>query len=274
MTKPSTSKSEDTTQKPPEAAEILNTSVPNVNKDEQQTVTRNDMATQWEAETIPNEWEAVVPTLVLPKDDQGSLNLNDQASKSEKTKKVDLFAISKEMPEDLGGQYVHFSDKRDMTRPSLTLVSEYLQTRKLRLREPEPPSVYKKSDDISSLRQTILRTRTTKTEGRCYDMCCVCDEQVIPVPSWHAARSCEFCANQTCHNKSLTSKQFTSVTKSQINKIFSSIRPLKVSDVEPSPVLRSTSPFRRNKVAQKFCKQFKKISCFNHLYIMHRDHQP
>ncbi|CAB3220960.1 unnamed protein product [Arctia plantaginis] len=255
LTKPTTSKSEDATQKPPEAFEILNASITNVNKDESQTVTRNDMATQWEAERTPNEWEAVVPTLELPKDDQGSSNQDDQVSKSDKSKKVDLFAVSKEMPTDLGGQHVHISNKRNMTRPSLTLVSEYLQTRKLRLREPEPANIHKKSDDISSLKQTILRTRTAKAEGRCYDMCCVCDDQVIPVPSWHAARSCEFCANQTCHNKSLAySKQFTSVTNSQINKIFSSIRPLKESRVGPSPVLRSTSPFRRNKVSQKFCK--------------------
>lgn len=215
------------------------------------------MATQWDSETLPNEWEPAVPVLTLPKDDQASLKGDDKTeSKSDKSGRLDLFALSKEMPTDLRGRHVNVSrdESRDTVRPSLTLVSEYLQSRKLRLREADPVNTKKRSEDISSLKQTILRTRTNKVEGSPFNVCQVLDEQIVPVPSWRPEATCEFCAPAVTQKSQIHCKQFQSVTNSQINRIFSSIRPVRQSEVMPSPVLRSTSPFRRNKVCHRFSK--------------------
>ncbi|XP_075981765.1 uncharacterized protein LOC142980269 isoform X2 [Anticarsia gemmatalis] len=253
LSKSTTSKvSDDTTQKAVSSTEVGKESTKDgdSNKIEQDNITKNDMATQWEVETMPNEWEPAVPALVLPKDDIISLKDDDNV---EKSKRLDLFALSKEMPSDLRGRHVVVSETRESVRPSLTLVSEYLQSRKLRLRETDPPTTNRRqTDDIHNLKQTILRTRSSKNEGSPFSVCHVLDEQVIPMPSWHAERGCEFCAQSINKQKSsVQARQFKSVTNSQINRIFSSITPEKKPAVVPSPVLRTTSPFRRNKMCQR-----------------------
>uniref|UniRef100_A0A2A4J4W3 Uncharacterized protein n=1 Tax=Heliothis virescens TaxID=7102 RepID=A0A2A4J4W3_HELVI len=123
------------------------------------------MATQWDMDSMPHEWEPAVPALSLPTDKDTAKDYEVYGSKSDKNKRLDLFALSKEMPSSLRGQQSHEHKEREPGRPSLTIVSEYLQNRKLRLRENEPASVSKKStDDMQSLKQTIQRTRSSKPE--------------------------------------------------------------------------------------------------------------
>lgn len=218
----------------------------------------SDMATQWDSEELPNEWEPNIPALLLPRDDKESGKDSNivAESKSDKSKRLDLFALSAEMPSSLRGGLPAVPEDRPSIRPSLNLVSEYLQSRALRLRETDTTGSSKKqSDDLQNIKQTILRSRSSKIEGTIpiNAVCHVVDEQVIPVPSWQAESNCEFCSHSiTHHNQANKCRQFT-VTNSQINEIFSSIRPIE-RDWQPSPIVRGTSPFRRNKVTPKSSK--------------------
>ncbi|XP_026726363.1 uncharacterized protein LOC113492863 isoform X3 [Trichoplusia ni] len=234
------------TKEPSKDAEKLNT--------EAESVKTSDMATQWDQEAIPPEWEPAVPALSLPTDKDSSPREEENATSKTDKKRLDLFALSKEMPSSLRGKHTHEARPRETNRPSLTLVSEYLQSRKLRLRENDTVITNKKPvDDIQSLKQTILHTRSTKAEGSNFNVCHVLDEQVIPVPSWRAEVACEFCSHSVnYHATPIHSRQIQNVTNSQINQIFSSIRPVsRQPPLLPSPVLRGTSPFRRSKVSQK-----------------------
>ncbi|CAH2990253.1 unnamed protein product [Chilo suppressalis] len=219
---------------------------------------KNDMATQWDCEELPNEWESNIPLLSLPKDDRESLkeSNNIPGSRSEKKKKLDLFALSSEMPSSLRGGLDNVSEERTYVKPSLTMVSEYLQSRALRLREPDLIKKDTVGEDLQSLKRTILNTRSSKHEGSTIyqNVCKVLDEQVIPVPSWHAESTCKFCSHHMSHhsNNYRKYKQFA-VTNSEINNIFSSIRP-KTRDIQPNPVLRSCSPFRRNKISHRISR--------------------
>lgn len=260
MSKSSSTKvSDDTSQKPVSSSELAN--IKEGNKDDEKSNTEpevvktSDMATQWDMENMPNEWEPAVPALSLPTDKDTAKSEDNPGTKADKNR-LDLFALSKEMPSSLRGKHTHATKEREPGRPSLTLVSEYLQSRKLRLRETETANTNKKSsDDMHSIKQTILRSRTSKPEGSPINVCHVLDEQVIPVPAWRAERTCQFCTRGVYYHTPVPSRQFKSVTNSQINQIFSSIRPVRQSDLLPSPVLRGTSPFRRSKVGPRICKQ-------------------
>ncbi|CAG9782787.1 unnamed protein product [Diatraea saccharalis] len=222
-----------------------------------QKLNKNDMGTQWDSEEVPNEWEPNIPLLSLPKDDRESLkeSNNIPESKSERSKRIDLFALSSEMPSSLRGGLINVSEERTNVRPSLTMVTEYLQNRALRLRETCPKKMPVVGDDLESLKQTILRTRSSKLEGSTTkNVCHVLNEQVIPVPSWHAESICELCSHHISHHNNYNRcKQFT-VSNSEINEIFSSIQP-KNMDVQPNPILRGSSPFRRNKDYQRIYKK-------------------
>lgn len=253
MAKPSTSKlTEETDQGTNTGAES------NAKDAEASKLTKNDMATQWDFEELPNEWEPNIPTLSLPKDDKESLKDSNNAveSKSDKSKRLDLFALSAEMPSSLRGGVTNAPEERPAVKPSVTMVTEYLQNRALRLRETDTTGSSKRqSDDLQNLKQTILRSRSSRIEGNLpsSSVCHVLDEQVIPVPAWQAESNCEFCCHSILHHKqSYRCRQFT-VTNSQINEIFSSIRPAN-REIQPSPVVRGSSPFRRNKVCPRYCK--------------------
>ncbi|CAH2990250.1 unnamed protein product [Chilo suppressalis] len=129
---------------------------------------KNDMATQWDCEELPNEWESNIPLLSLPKDDRESLkeSNNIPGSRSEKKKKLDLFALSSEMPSSLRGGLDNVSEERTYVKPSLTMVSEYLQSRALRLREPDLIKKDTVGEDLQSLKRTILNTRSSKHEAK------------------------------------------------------------------------------------------------------------
>lgn len=255
-------------------------------------VARSDMATQWDLDEMPNEWEPNIPTLSLPKDDDNAKesNNNNVDSKSDKSKRLDLFAVSEEMPSSLRGGLTN-GEERVPVKSSLTLVSEYLQNRDLRLRETDTTRTNKKTEDIQSLKQTILRTRTSK-EGivnACrgtVDACRVHDREMVPVPSWHAEyNTCGFCTgNVTLHNNYDKSLETTAMRKlnthsnslrpkstflnmpktssspiksaycSMRNTTLGAVTPVR-ADVLPSPVLRGTSPFRRAKISSGSCKQ-------------------
>jgi hypothetical protein len=211
------------------------------------------MATQWDFEHVPNEWEPNIPTLSLPKDDRESVKdiNNAPESKSDKSKRLDLFALSSEMPSSLRGGTSNAAEERPVVKPSLTMVSEYLQARSLRLRESDTSAPSKKQEDnLRSIKQTIMRTRSSKLEGIASNVCHVLDEQVIPMPSWQAESKCEFCFPSHNHHNVGKCSQYD--TNPQINEIFSSVRHAQ-GDLHPRPVLRGCSPFRRNKVYHRFC---------------------
>ncbi|CAG9576088.1 unnamed protein product [Danaus chrysippus] len=143
---------------------------------------KNDMGTQWQSEDLPNEWETV-PALSLPKED----SVKDLIDKTNKSKRPNLFALSDEMPSSLRGGLSSVTEEPAPLKPSLTLITDYLQNRNLRLRQPEPSCSRKSNEDLQSIRQTILRTRASRTNGSVLDSVCrVLDDQVIPVPSWQA----------------------------------------------------------------------------------------
>lgn len=215
------------------------------------------MATQWDFEEVPNEWEPHIPKLSLPKDDRDSIkesNSRTTDNKGERNKRINLFALSSEMPSSLRGGLSSVPEEQAPSKSSLTLVSEYLQNRGMRLREFNAPSTSKKpAEDLSSIKQTIMRTRASKEGSMFNNVCHVADVQVVPVPSWQAEVNCGHCPHSNHRHCPAESKQFKSVTNSQINKIFSSIRPLQ-RDLHPSPVLRGSSPFRRSKVCHANCR--------------------
>ncbi|XP_050665551.1 uncharacterized protein LOC126965837 isoform X2 [Leptidea sinapis] len=162
---------------------------------------KNDIATQWEAEELPKDWEPNVPSLSIPKDDKESQRISENDTEiSNKSKRMNLFALSDEMPASLRGSYSNIPLDTHY-KPTTTVISEYLQSRQLRLRESEPESIKKPSDDLQSIKQTILRTRASKVDGN--SICHVLDEQVIPVPAWRASNSYNVpcrCQTKYCNN--------------------------------------------------------------------------
>lgn len=227
--------------------------VPNSNKDSNggdgSEVKCNDMATQWDLE--PNEWEPNIPELSLPKDDKDSVKEtnNNVESRSDKSKRLDLFALSDEMPSSLRGGLS--TQERVHVKPSLTLVSEYLQSRGLRLREPDIAESSKKSiDELHRLKNTILRTRASKEGTAC--VCQVHDEEMVPVPTWRAEYNCKFCSN--CIPQQHQFRQTRTCSSMHVNNVFSSVTPLH-PDLLPSPVLRGKTLLRRNRIPLKSCKK-------------------
>lgn len=172
------------------ASNFENVNDKNENKDSQKSnldVTKTDMATQWDSGEVPNEWVPNVPELLLPKESAAD-EIVENTEKSDKNKRPNLFALSDEMPSSLRGGLSSVPEQLAPLKSSLTLVSEYLQNRNLRLRQFEP--IKKPSDDLQSIKQTILRTRASRTDGSVFDSIChVLDEQVIPVPSWQAEKN-------------------------------------------------------------------------------------
>ncbi|OWR47030.1 hypothetical protein KGM_208728 [Danaus plexippus plexippus] len=156
--------------------------IPVKDNDENTETVKNDMGTQWQSEDLPNEWESV-PVLSLPKED----SVKDLIDNPNKSKRPNLFALSDEMPSSLRGGLTSVTEEPAPLKPSLTLITDYLQNRNLRLRQPEPSCSKKSTEDLQSIRQTILRTRASRANGSVLDtVCCVLDDQVIPVPSWQA----------------------------------------------------------------------------------------
>ncbi|KAI5642317.1 hypothetical protein NE865_05679 [Phthorimaea operculella] len=232
----------------------------------QEEVVTNDMATQWSPDPMPNEWEPVIPTLSLPKDDkEPSVKTPENPSK-----RSNLFALSDEMPMSLrGGQTNEPVDNASIFKPSL-IVSDYIQNRDLRLREfDSKPSSKRSTGDLHKIKQTILRTRSAKAEGSVLNPVQVADGQVVPVPSWQAETNCDSCCNDFIHPSQvinqisnnhhehcIQSSQYKTISNSQINSFFSSIRYNKLDwsarhkpELQPTPVLRGTSPFKRSKVS-------------------------
>ncbi|XP_046969716.1 serine-rich adhesin for platelets-like isoform X2 [Vanessa cardui] len=121
-------------------------------------VSKADMATQWEFEELPNEWEPNIPALSLPKDETVV-----DTDKSDKNKRPNLFALSDEMPSSLRGGLSSVPEETVPLKTTLNLVSDYLQNRNLRLRQFEP--FRKPTDDLQSIKQTILRTRASRADG-------------------------------------------------------------------------------------------------------------
>lgn len=237
------------------------------NKIKDADIERSDMATQWELDEMPQEWEPNIPTLSLPKDDSSSVKeSNNVDSKSDKTKKLDLFALSDEMPSSLRGNLIN-QEAKGPVKSSLTLVSEYLQNRDLRLREPNLARTNKNKEDFQSLKQTILRTRTSK-EG---NSCVVHDGEIVPVPSWQAEHTCGFCTHNTIlyknYDKSFKTSNIMELnrnssfrpksTHSNLPQNNSNLKTCKLGSVKPShkilpsPVLRSSSPFKRTKTGSR-----------------------
>ncbi|CAK1548638.1 unnamed protein product [Leptosia nina] len=118
---------------------------------------KNDMGTQWHGEELSQDSSTIVPKLLLPEDDNNKLKENEKGD----SKRINLFALSDEMPSSLRGGNTMLSNNVPQQKSSLTLVSEYLQTRNLRLRETEPIAT-KKSDDLQSLKETILEVEVQR----------------------------------------------------------------------------------------------------------------
>ncbi|CAH0722852.1 unnamed protein product, partial [Brenthis ino] len=133
----------------------------NKETDNNSSKAKADMGTQWECDELLNEWEHNVPALSLPKEDNVKDTVNEN-EKSDKNKKLDLFALSDEMPSSLRGGLTNVPEDIVPMKPSLSLVSEYLQNRNLKLRQPELNK--KPAEDLQSIKQTILRTRSSKAD--------------------------------------------------------------------------------------------------------------
>lgn len=209
-----------------------------------------DMSTQWDCE--PNEWEPNIPGLLLAQDDKDSVHSvketnNNIESKSDKNKQLDLFALSEDMPSSLRGGRSPQEEKVEPLQPSLTLVSEYLQTRTNRLRELQNFGKKKNSEELDSIKQTILRTRAAKAGTAC--LCQVHDEEIMPVPSWEA--------EDKCHVRSYALHEYLKPSRTccyMHMNIFSPSKPLQTDSI-PSPVLRGCTPFRRNRLSLRSCKK-------------------
>lgn len=222
-----------------------------------------EMATQWNFDSVPHEWEPHIPVLSFHKENSDSAKGTSGQNMEEPKRRPNLFAVSEEMPSSLRGGITN-QDATSSYKSSLNLVSEYLQNRELRLREHDTVTVNKKPDDLQSIKQTLQKTRTATIEG---SYCHVADVQLVPVPSWQPENR-GFCShNISCHKQSSKCSNYsktpqTSAFKNRAMKqIFSSrhVQP----DLNPSPVLRGSSPFRRCKVGPRHCKQ----SCLRrHLY--------
>lgn len=238
-------------------------SVEQLEDTEKPVILTNDMATQWNFDTVPQEWEPHIPVLSFPKEKGDSAKETAQ-NEEELYRRPNLFAVSNEMPSSLRGGHTNKETTCSSYKPTLNLVSEYLQNRELRLREYDTVIPNKKSDDLQSIKQTLQKTRTAVTEG---SYCHVADIQLVPVPSWEP-ESCGFCShNVSCHKQpSKSSHQSKNpdsrAFKSRVMKEIFSSRPIQ-PDLAPSPVLRGSSPFRRCKFGPRRCK----LNCLrNHLH--------
>lgn len=220
------------------------------------------MATQWNFDSVPQEWEPHIPLLSFHKENSDKVKETPAQNVEEIRRRPNLFAVSDEMPSSLRGGFPH-QDATSSYKPSLNLISEYLQNRELRLREPDTVTVTKKPDDLQSIKQTLQKTRTAAIEG---SYCHVADVQLVPVPSWQPEIG--FCShNVSCHKHSSKCSNYSKTPKTRdfkervMKQIFSSRH--NQPDLNPSPVLRGSSPFRRCKVGQIHCKQ---NSLRRHLY--------
>ncbi|CAG4921625.1 unnamed protein product [Colias eurytheme] len=134
-------------------------------KDSNETnIAKNDMGTQWEGDELVNEWAPCVPALSLPNDKDSLKDSGHDREKSDHNKRINLFALSDEMPSSLRGGPSSTAMNIPPQKPSMTLISEYLQSRSLRLRENEPVSSTKKTDDLQSIKQTILKSRSSRPD--------------------------------------------------------------------------------------------------------------
>lgn len=226
-----------------------------VDDKEEPVILTNEMATQWNFDSVPQEWEPHIPVLSFPKESGDSANETSPQYVEEAIRRPNLFAVSEEMPSNLCGGRTN-QDTTSSYKPSLNLVSEYLQNRDLRLREHDTVTANKKPDDLQTIKQTIQKTRTAIAEG---SYCHVADVQLVPVPSWQP-ENCGFCShNVSCHKQSSKCSNQSKTPQTRafkervMNQIFNSrhIQP----EFTPSPVLRGSSPFRRCKVGQRHCKQ-------------------
>ncbi|XP_048005659.1 uncharacterized protein LOC125241298 isoform X2 [Leguminivora glycinivorella] len=208
-------------------------------KDIPEGVSRADMGTQWDIDLLSPEWEANVPALALPQEDDIKESTDDKGNAIDKQKKSDLFAVSDEMPSSLRGGVVKPCNSGP-SKLSSTLVSEYIQNRVLRLREPEVNTSKQKSDDLKNLRQTITQSRPLRPEGSAFrHICHVVEGQAFPVAMWRPEISCQ-CQSVTPNQQKFERKHIPSyVTHS--NKCVSSIAPVKLNSV-PSPVVRRARP--------------------------------
>lgn len=233
----------------------------------------NEMATQWNFDSVPHEWEPHIPLLSLHKESSDSTKDTPGQNVEETKRRPNLFAVSEEMPSSLRGGLA-YQDTTSSYKPCLNLVSEYLQNRELRLREHDAVTVTKKPDDLQSIKQTLQKTRTASVEG---SYCHVADVQLVPVPSWQPEK-CGFCThNVLCHKQSSKCSNHsktpqTSGFKERVMKQLFSSRHIQ-PDLNPSPVLRGSSPFRRCKVGQKHCKH--NCLCkhlYHRLFIIFQNH--
>lgn len=199
------------------------------------------MGTQWECDELLNEWEPNIPVLSLPKEDSPKENTSE-IGRLDKSKRLNLFALSDEMPSSLRGGITNVSENIPI-KSSLTMVSEYLQNRNLKLREPEP---YKKStDDLQSIKQTIQNTRSSKINGTILDnVCDVLNEQVMPVPSWHAEKSFSPFQN----NNNFSCERHTNCPYKHSN--------VPLNNLCTSPLISNNSEI--NKVCKNICPSIKK----------------
>ncbi|XP_068628721.1 putative leucine-rich repeat-containing protein DDB_G0290503 isoform X2 [Battus philenor] len=126
-------------------------------------VKKVDMATQLNLNDPLCDGQSDIPLLVLPETESLKDIANDVA-KNDRSRRLNLFALSDEMPSSLRGG--SSADQQfNQQKPSLTLVSEYIQNRRLRLREFDTKCSKKPTDDLQNIKQTIQRTRASKTEG-------------------------------------------------------------------------------------------------------------
>ncbi|XP_041974059.1 uncharacterized protein LOC121729570 isoform X2 [Aricia agestis] len=112
-------------------------------------IATNDIGVQWESPKLAS---------ISQPEETAQTNVN-----TDKNKRTNLFALSDEMTLNMNEELAKSSD-RPAVKPSLTMVSEYLQNRNLRLRETEPIK-RKPAEDLQSIKQTILQTRAPKADG-------------------------------------------------------------------------------------------------------------
>lgn len=228
------------------------------------------MATQWDTEILPLEWEPNIPPLTLPKDDSNKESMCiDTVNNTEKKKRPNLFALSDEMPSSLRGNCYPLVN--ESAKPSLTLVSEYIQNRALRLREtPISNSSKKNSADLQNLKQTILRTRSLRAEGSAFsNICHVLEGQVIPVPTWHAEPSCQHLTPNVLHHDQyfIQRGQCVNVNNSQM-KFFDSR-----TELTQSPVMRRTQLSNKSSAFQNKTGDQVQIVCkIGHFVLVHFHH--
>lgn len=149
------------------------------------------------------------------------------------TRRHDLFAISDEMPTSLRGSNLNYMVHTEDTFKPSNVISDYLQNRNMRLRQTEPAS-NKSSDDLQKIKHTILQTRAAmKTQQG--NICDVLDNDMIPVPSWHAEHTNQYhiSSNNIADDLCLNIKE-----KKTANQI------------KNTSCSRRTSPIPRNRIAQ------------------------